>query len=86
MNMPNGWHNHWPGRGPYVHLPPWRRPGWLYGRGACWWRRGQYHPMKPEEEITLLTEQKALIEEQQKATQDMLQRIQERIDKLKTQQ
>jgi hypothetical protein len=42
--------------------------------------------MKPEEEITLLTEQKALIEEQQKATQDMLQRIQERIDKLKTQQ
>ena len=27
----------WPGRGPFSHLPPWQRPGWLYGRGACWW-------------------------------------------------
>ena len=26
----------WPGRGPFNHLPPWQRPGWLYGRGACW--------------------------------------------------
>jgi len=27
----------WPGRGPFSHLPPWERPGWLYGPGACWW-------------------------------------------------
>jgi len=27
----------WPGRGPFSYLPPWQRPGWLYGRGACWW-------------------------------------------------
>jgi hypothetical protein len=27
----------WPGRGPFSYLPPWMRPGWLYGRGACWW-------------------------------------------------
>jgi|YelNatPaOPRAMG01_1025707.scaffolds.fasta_scaffold43218_2 hypothetical protein len=27
----------WPGRGPFRYLPPWMRPGWLYGRGACWW-------------------------------------------------
>ena len=27
----------WPGRGPFSNLPPWQRPGWVYGRGACWW-------------------------------------------------
>jgi hypothetical protein len=26
----------WPGRGPFSYLPPMQRPGWLYGRGACW--------------------------------------------------
>jgi len=26
----------WPGRGPFSYLPPAQRPGWLYGRGACW--------------------------------------------------
>ena len=25
----------WPGRGPFSHLPPWQRPGWLHGPGAC---------------------------------------------------
>jgi len=23
----------WPGRGPFSHLPPWQRPGRMYGRG-----------------------------------------------------
>ena len=27
----------WPGRGPFSYLPPWQRPGWIYGRGACWY-------------------------------------------------
>jgi len=27
----------WPGRGPFSHLPPWERPGCLYGPRACWW-------------------------------------------------
>ncbi|MDI9619368.1 MAG: hypothetical protein QFX33_00885 [Candidatus Nezhaarchaeota archaeon] len=27
----------WPGRGPFSHLPPWQRPGWLFGRGWCGW-------------------------------------------------
>jgi len=31
-----GWFGPWPGRGPFSHLPPWERPGWLFGRGACW--------------------------------------------------
>ncbi|MHA2427197.1 MAG: hypothetical protein ACXADB_04130 [Candidatus Hermodarchaeia archaeon] len=26
----------WPGHGPFSHLPPWQRPGWLYGPGSCW--------------------------------------------------
>ena len=24
----------WPGRGPFSHLPPWQRPGWLFGYGG----------------------------------------------------
>jgi len=35
-----GWFGPWPGRGPFSHLPPWQRPGWLFGRGACWWLFG----------------------------------------------
>lgn len=27
----------WPGRGPFSNLPPWQRPGWIYGYG-----RGSY--------------------------------------------
>ena len=86
LNMPNRWHNLWPGRGPYAHLPPWRRPGWLHRRSTCWWRQGLYQPMNPEEEITLLIEQKKLIEEQQKTMHEVLQKTQERIDQLKMQQ
>jgi len=32
-----GWNGPWPRRGPFSYLPPWQRPGWLYGRGAYWW-------------------------------------------------
>ncbi|MCD6409573.1 MAG: hypothetical protein J7L98_04480 [Candidatus Verstraetearchaeota archaeon] len=35
-----GWWGPWPGRGPFSYLPPWMRPGWLFGRGACWWLFG----------------------------------------------
>jgi hypothetical protein len=27
----------YPGHGPFSHLPPWQRPGWLYGPGSCWY-------------------------------------------------
>jgi len=30
-----GW-SPWPGNGPFSYLPPWERPGWRFGRGACW--------------------------------------------------
>jgi hypothetical protein len=40
-----GWTGPWPGRGPFSHLPPWQRPGWLYGlgRGYSGWP-GAYPP------------------------------------------
>jgi hypothetical protein len=28
-----GWGGRWPGRGPFSYLPPWQRPGWIYGFG-----------------------------------------------------
>ncbi len=31
-----GWSCPWPGRGPFSYLPPWMRPGWLYGFGRGW--------------------------------------------------
>ncbi|MCD6140584.1 MAG: hypothetical protein J7J05_06610 [Thermococcus sp.] len=31
------WWKPWPGNGPFSWLPPWLRPGWIFGRGACWW-------------------------------------------------
>ncbi|WP_317894827.1 hypothetical protein [Pyrofollis japonicus] len=32
-----GWWGPWPGKGPFSYLPPWMRPGWVFGgRGACW--------------------------------------------------
>jgi hypothetical protein len=81
-----GWTGPWSGRGPYSNLPPWQRPGWLYGRGACWYLYGPYRaapPIKPEDEATLLTEQKTLIEEQLKTMQETLRKIQERLNELK---
>jgi hypothetical protein len=66
-------------------LPPWQRPGWLYGRGACWSLYGPYSavpPIKAEGEAALLAEQKTLIEEQLKAMQETLKKIQERLNEL----
>ncbi|MDI6643247.1 MAG: DUF5320 domain-containing protein [Candidatus Hodarchaeaceae archaeon] len=42
------WRGPWPGRGPFSYLPPWERPGWLYGRGRCWWLyASRPYPVKP---------------------------------------
>ena len=51
-----GWRGHgrggigrglWSGHGPFRNLPPWQRPGWLYGRGACWWLYPYYTSTEP---------------------------------------
>ena len=43
-----GWTGPWPGRGPFSYLPPWQRPGWLFGfgRGFGWrlWAYPYYNP------------------------------------------
>ena len=75
----------WPGRGPFSNLPPWERPGWLYGRGACWYLYGPSRtmpPTKPEDEATLLAEQKTMIEEQLKTMQVTLKKVQDRLNEL----
>jgi len=80
-----GFTGSWPGRGPYSNLPPWERPGWLYGRGACWYIHSPYRtisPIKPEDEATMLAEQKKMIEEQLKSMQETLKKIQERLNEL----
>ena len=81
-----GWLNTWPGRGPFSDLHPWQRPGWLYGRGSCWRIYGPYEPilpMKAEDEVTLLKEQKKVMKEQLKTMQETMKKIQERLDELK---
>jgi hypothetical protein len=75
----------WPGRGPFSDLPPWERPGWRNGRGACWhWNVpcGTTTQLKPEDEKNLLSEQKVMMEEQLKSMQEALKKIQERLDEL----
>jgi len=42
-----GWTGPWPGRGPFSYLPPWQRPGWLFGFGrgfgrGWWWGANPY--------------------------------------------
>ncbi|MEM3607554.1 MAG: hypothetical protein QW238_01640 [Candidatus Bathyarchaeia archaeon] len=39
----------WPGAGPFSHLPPWQRPGWLYGRWMQypWWVGYSGAPTQP---------------------------------------
>jgi len=60
----------WPGRGPFRYLPPWERPGWLYGPGSCRWlfSRGfassytQPHSPSVDEQIDVLETYKKEIE------------------------
>ncbi|MGD6807876.1 MAG: hypothetical protein ACQCN4_13075 [Candidatus Bathyarchaeia archaeon] len=76
----------WPGNGPYSNLPPWQRPGWLYGRGACRYIYGAPYitPIAaPQDEAAILNEQKTVVEAQIKAMQETLAKIQERLDAIK---
>lgn len=52
----SGGFGYWPGRGPFSYLPPWERPGWLYGPGACWWYFAGPSPVEasPEAELKYL--------------------------------
>ncbi len=50
------WRGPWPGHGPWSHLPPWQRPGWVLG--WMWWRYGYAYPYTapftyPDKELEL---------------------------------
>lgn len=87
MGYRRGNMGNWPGRGPFSNLPPWQRPGWLYGRGACYYLYSAPTPtmpaLQPEDETALLTQQKDQLEAQLAAMQETLKKIQERIDQIK---
>jgi hypothetical protein len=76
----------WSGRGPFSHLPPWQRPGYLYGRGACWHIYGTpnmtHTIMTAEGEAALLKDQKDAVETQIKAMQLTLEKIQARLNEI----
>ena len=75
----------WPGRGPFSNLPPWQRPGWLYGRGACW---RLYNPSLqttiPQVPNTTLPQEQeiAILEDQAKLTEQTLGQIRKRLEEL----
>ena len=74
-----GWYGSWPGRGPFSDLPPWERPGWTYGRGACWRFLGSpYIQNYPNEK-----EEKTYLEASKKELEEQLKNIEKRINELK---
>jgi Acetylornithine deacetylase/Succinyl-diaminopimelate desuccinylase and related deacylases len=84
--MGHGNENNWSGRGPFSNLPPWERPGRLYGRGACYYLYGapiQPQPtIPPQNEAVILTNQKNVIETQIENLQKALAKIQERLNEI----
>ncbi|MFX0045497.1 MAG: DUF5320 domain-containing protein [Candidatus Hermodarchaeota archaeon] len=81
----------WPGNGPFRNLPPWQRPGWLYGPGSCWtlgyWRGIDTPPVVgPQVPLTddrqVLENQRAILESQLKSLKETLERIEEKLSQL----
>ena len=69
----------WPGRGPFSDLPPWERPGWKYGRGACLRFAGSpYWQNYPNEK-----EERSYLETSKKDLEEQLKSIEKRINELK---
>ncbi|MFX1369323.1 MAG: hypothetical protein ACFFAY_12065 [Promethearchaeota archaeon] len=79
----------WPGNGPFRNLPPWERPGWLYGPGSCWtlgyriWSP-QDIPLgvTPDTERRILENQQEMLQQNLESIQNTLKTIQERLAKL----
>jgi hypothetical protein len=74
-----GWLGPWPGRGPFSDLPPWERPGWVYGRGACWrfWGTPYLHSYPNEKE------ERSYLEASKRDLEEELKVIETRINELK---
>ena len=86
-----GGRGRWPGNGPFRDLPPWERPGWLYGRGSCWsmgYRPGAgsvVSPYSTVSDLQSLQNQKELLEGQLKNLQDSLKSIEKRLSEIQEQ-
>lgn len=84
----SGGRGRWPGNGPFRDLPPWERPGWLYGRGSCWYMgyRPSFGSTPPSfsaaENVQALQSQRDIIEEQIKGLQDSLRNIEKRLSEI----
>ena len=80
----NPWFGPWPGRGPFSYLPPWQRPGWLYGPGACWWlfwsRLTPYYPPMGSPSVT---EQIEGLELYKRDLEEQLKELEKEIERLK---
>ncbi|MFX1558974.1 MAG: DUF5320 domain-containing protein [Promethearchaeota archaeon] len=84
----SGGRGRWPGNGPFRNLPPWERPGWLYGPGSCWYMG--YRPgvssivptFSSANNIQALQSQRNLLEEQIKSLQDSLENIEKRLSEI----
>jgi hypothetical protein len=81
----SGGRGRWPGNGPFRDLPPWERPGWLYGRGSCWYMgyRPSTSAVVPSfstvNDLQALQSQKDLLEKQIQSLQDSLKNIEKRL-------
>ncbi|NHJ14227.1 MAG: hypothetical protein EAX95_11155 [Candidatus Thorarchaeota archaeon] len=82
----------WPGNGPFRDLPPWERPGWLYGPGSCWTLGYRSWPptsipsnVTPDAERRILEQQREMLQQSLESIQDSLKTIQERLAKLEEQ-
>ncbi len=81
----------WPGNGPFRNLPPWERPGWIYGPGSCWTLGAFGTPAAPNvpwaiqtTDIALLKSQKEALENQLNLLKQSLERIEERIREIES--
>ncbi|BDC36636.1 MAG: hypothetical protein EF806_05070 [Candidatus Methanoliparum thermophilum] len=70
------WWGRYPGHGPFSYLPPWERPGWVYGRGVCWWYPYGYPAYRTKEEEI------AALKDEQRDLQARLREIEERLKEL----
>ncbi|MDK2794857.1 MAG: hypothetical protein PWQ22_175 [Archaeoglobaceae archaeon] len=91
--MWRGWgFKRWPGFGPFSHLPPWERPGWIFGRGACW-RWWKYYPrllprlrlpkLSLRDEISALEEYRKELEEEKASIEEELREVEKELEELR---
>lgn len=78
-----GWFGPWPGAGPFSYLPPWQRPGWLYGPGACWWFWSGLTPYTSPISPPSITEQIEELEAYKRDLEEELKEIDKEIEKVR---